>query len=133
MKGVYVAILTPIAGSLGYKVRIPDVSGCVTSGTNIAETLNNIKDALAACLCTLEDNNDPVPEPSLPENIACDEQSIIALVEVDTLKYREETDTRAVRKNVSMPAWLLRMAESRGVNCSQVLQDALKREFGLIK
>ena len=132
MKGVYAAVLTPIPESVGYYARVPDVNGCITSGTDIQDTLDNIKDALAACLCTLEDYNDPISEPSAPESVQHDEGSIIALVDVDTLKYREETDTRAVRKNVSMPAWLLNLAEKRGINCSQVLQDALKKQLGFI-
>lgn len=37
------------------------------------------------------------------------------------------SDTRAVRKNVSLPAWMATMAERRGVNCSQILQDALRQ------
>lgn len=130
MKGVYAAVLTPMLNGEGYAARVPDVNGCITSGANIQETIENIKDALAACLCTLEDYNDPLPSASPPETIPHGPESIIALIDIDTLKYREETDTRAVRKNVSMPAWLLNMAESRGVNCSQVLQDALKQQFG---
>lgn len=130
MKGVFAAVLTPVPESGGYAARVPDVNGCITSGRNIQETIDNVKDALAACLCTLEDFNEPLPVPTAPEAIEHDSGSVIALVDIDTLKYREETDTRAVRKNVSMPAWLLNMADSRGVNCSQVLQDALKHMFG---
>lgn len=132
MKSVYAAVLTPIPESEGYAARVPDVNGCVTTGTDINDTLDNIKDALAACLCTLEDYDRPVPEPSAPENIRCEAGSILALIDVDTLKYREETDTRAVRKNVSMPAWLLNLADKRGINCSQVLQEELKRILGFI-
>ena len=60
-----------------------------------------------------------------------DDQSTVVLVDVDLLEYRKETDTKAVRKNVSMPAWLSYMADKRGVNCSQLLQDALKKELQL--
>ena len=130
MKGVYAAILTPIPEHGGYHARVPDVNGCITTGTDIMDTIDNIKDALAACLCTLEDFNQPIPAPSAPESIEHDSDSIVALVDIDTLKYREETDTRALRKNVSMPAWLLKMADARGINCSQVLQDALKQQLG---
>ena len=132
MKKVYAAILTPIPDSSGYHARVPDVNGCITTGTDIQDTIENIRDALAACLCTLEDFNQQVPSPSAPEAIEHDVHSVIALVDVDTLKYREETDTRAVRKNVSMPAWLLNMADARGINCSQVLQDALKQQLGFV-
>lgn len=132
MKAVYPALLSPIADGDGYAARVPDIDGCITTGTDIQDTLDNIRDALAACICTLEDYNQPVPAPSAPESIHHDEESIIALLDIDTLKYREETDTRAVRKNVSMPAWLLNMADTHGINCSQVLQEALKRQLGLI-
>lgn len=131
MKVVYPALLSPIPGG-GYAARVPDIDGCITTGTNIQDTLENIKDALAACICTLEDYNQPVPAPSAPEGIPHDEEAFVALLDIDTLKYREETDTRAVRKNVSMPAWLLNMADTRGINCSQVLQEALKRQLGLL-
>ena len=47
------------------------------------------------------------------------------IIRIDTLAYRAATDTRAVRKNVSLPAWMAALAEKRGVNCSQVLQDGL--------
>lgn len=132
MKVVYPALLSPMPDGGGYTARVPDIDGCITTGNDILDTLDNIRDALAACLCTLEDYNQSIPTPSAPENIQHSEESIIALLDVDTLKYREETDTRAVRKNVSMPAWLLNMADTRGINCSQVLQEALKRQLGLI-
>lgn len=132
MKNVYAAVLTPIPDSEGYAARVPDVNGCITTGSDINDTLDNIRDALAACLCTLEDYDRPIPAASAPESIQCEQGSILALVDVDTLKYREETDTRAVRKNVSMPAWLLNLADKRGINCSQVLQEELKRILGFV-
>lgn len=130
MKNVYAAILTPIPDSSGYAARVPDVNGCITTGSDVNETLDNIRDALAACLCTLEDYGDPIPEPTAPEALGHEDGAVIALVDVDLLKYREETDTRSVRKNVSMPAWLFNMADKRGINCSQVLQEALKSLLG---
>lgn len=131
MKTVYAAVLQPIEDSSGYVAHVPDVNGCVTTGTDLRDALENIRDALAGCICTLEDYRKPIPVPTPPENISHDDHSVVALVDVDTLKYREETDTRAVRKNVSMPAWLSQMAERAGINCSAVLQAALKRELHL--
>ena len=39
-------------------------------------------------------------------------------------------DTRSVRKNVSLPAWMSIMADKRHINCSQVLQDGLLQRLG---
>ena len=129
MRRVYPALLEPIESG-GFAIRVPDVSGCVTTGRDLEETLDNIRDALAGCLCVLEDVGQPLPEPSAPSAIA-DDQATVVLVDVDLLEYRKETDTKAVRKNVSMPAWMSYMADKRGVNCSQVLQDALMKELQL--
>jgi hypothetical protein len=39
--------------------------------------------------------------------------------------FGKQTDNRAVRKNVSLPAWMASLADKRKINCSKVLQDAL--------
>lgn len=114
-----------------YVINVPDVAGCVTTSDTIEEAFDDIRDALAGCLCTLEDSHITLPKPSAPTDIHCENGTVI-LVDVDLVKYRRETDTRAVRKNVSMPAWLLNMADEKGLNCSQILQDALKKELQLV-
>ena len=55
--------------------------------------------------------------------------SLMSLVRVDTIAYRSLTDTRAVRKNVSIPAWMATRADKLGINCSKVLQDALRQQL----
>ena len=130
MKAYYSVIIEP--HSEGYLATVPDVPGCTTGGKTIEETIELASDALCGCLCVYEEEGIELPPPRLPCDLVVGTGCFSTLIFVDTLKYREETDTRAVRKNVSMPAWLLNMAEARGVNCSQVLQDALKAQFGFI-
>ena len=127
MKAIYAALLAPIEDG-GYVVRVPDIPGCVTTGKTLEEALSNIQDALSGCLCVLEDRGEPIHKPSAPEDIQ-DGESMIMLIQVDTVRYRKETDTRAVRKNVSLPAWLAYMADQKGLNCSQILQRELKRQL----
>lgn len=129
MKKVYPALLASSEGG-GYVIRVPDVSGCITTGTTIEEALDNIRDALAGCLCVLEDIGEPLPAPSEPFSVA-EDGSTVVLIDVDLLEYRRATDTRVVRKNVSLPAWLSNMADKQGINCSQLLQRALKKELHL--
>ena len=40
-----------------------------------------------------------------------------------------EMDNRAIRTNVSIPAWLKGAAEAAGLNYSQVLQQALRERL----
>ncbi len=129
MRRVYPALLKQ-TDSGDYLIMVPDVSGCTATGKTIEEVLDKIRDVLAKCLCVLEDIGQSLPKPSLPFAIA-DGQATVVLVDVDLLEYRKETDTKAVRKNVSMPAWLSYLADKRGVNCSQLLQEALKKELQL--
>ena len=122
---VYTAILKPYDG--GFTVEVPDVPGCATGGKTIEEAIHMVKDALCGCLCVYEDEGIALPAPRTPDHFDLADGAFAALVDVDTLEYRKATDTRAVRKNVSLPAWMAYQADQRGINCSQVLQDALRQ------
>ena len=129
MKTYYTLVFHPYAD--GYLVTAPDVPGCTTGGKTIQEAIDMARDALCGCLCAYEDENITLPSQHMPGEIQLNDGDFAMLMEVDLLKYRMETDTKAVRKNVSLPAWLVAMADKRGVNCSQVLQDALKQRLGI--
>lgn len=129
MAMIYPALLE-VRDSGKYVARVPDVPGCVTSGRTLPELYDNLRDALAGCLCVLEDEGESIPVPSDPVSVGKDGAAVI-LVDVDLLHYREETDTRAVRKNVSMPAWMATLADRNNLNCSQLLQKAIRRELQL--
>ena len=128
MKMIYASILTPYEN--GFMAEVPDVPGCVTDGKTLTEALDMVKDALCGCLCVYEDAGETLPPARLPNEIEVQTPSFCALIEVDTLAYRARTETRSVRKNVSLPAWLSDLADKRRVNCSQVLQQALLERFG---
>ncbi len=124
---VYTAVLKPYDG--GFTVEVPDVPGCVTGGATIEEAVRMVRDALGGCLCVYEDEGVDLPAPRMPDQVPLKPGEFAAVVDIDLAEYRKATDTRAVRKNVSMPAWLAYMADQRGLNCSQVLQDALRAQL----
>lgn len=129
MQYLYTAIFTPFEDGSGYEARIPDIPHCVTSGRDLSDALAMIADAASLMLVDMEDNNVSIPQSTPPQSFRAPEGSVSSLVCLDTDSYRKMNDTRAVRKNVSIPAWMAAMAERRGVNCSQVLQDALRQMF----
>lgn len=51
------------------------------------------------------------------------------LVDVDFAEYRRKHDSRAVKKNCTLPSWLAYEAEQAGISFSAVLQAALKAEL----
>ncbi len=112
-----------------FYAAVPDIPGCITTGNSLSDAIDQITDALAACLCVMEDEEDPINPPSEQSELRHDPSDICTLVRVDTIAYRALTDTRAVRKNVSIPAWMATRADKMGINCSKVLQDALRQQF----
>lgn len=110
--------------------RVPDLPGCITTGKDLEDAIAQITDAASGWLCVAEDEELPIAEPSSQAAIAHDPEDILSLIQVDTIAYRAATDTRAVRKNVSLPAWMANLADKKGINCSQVLQEGLLAKFG---
>lgn len=125
MRYTYTATITPNDDCSKYYCRVPDLPGCITTGKDLDEAIDMIKDAASIWLVGAEDDKDPIPEATPQTDIAHEENAYLTVLQIDTLKYRAAIDTRAVRKSVSLPAWLAALADSRGINCSQVLQEGL--------
>ena len=56
-------------------------------------------------------------------------ESIISYVDVDFDDYRRSIDNKMVRRNVTLPNWMDRLAEKEHLNVSKVLQDAIYKLF----
>ena len=130
MKYAYTAVITPNEQGTKYFARVPDLPSCVTSGKDLPDAIDMIADAASGWLVVAEDEGMPIAPPTDQKDIERETNSILSVITVDTMKYRAETDTRAVRKNVSLPAWMANQADKRNINCSQVLQDALRGMLG---
>ena len=127
-KYAYPAILTPETDG-GYCVRFPDIDGCFTEGDNLAEALEMAKDALGLMLCAYEDDGDAIPAPTSVADLAPRADEIVSLVSADTIEYRKMYNNKAVKKTLTVPAWLNSIAERNDVNFSYILQKALKEEL----
>lgn len=125
MKYTYTAVFTPTEDGTEYYASVPDLPGCITTGDTLEDALEQISDAMSIWLVAAEDEERAIPAPTAQGQIAHTAESVFSLVQADTIAYRAQIDTRAVRKNVSLPAWMASMADRRGINCSQVLQESL--------
>lgn len=115
-----------------YEVSFPDLAGCLTFGETMEEAFINAQDALNGMLWTLEDDKEQtIPKPSDFKSVVHDENSVVTLIEADTLEYRKKYDTKAIKKTLTIPAWLNTKAMESGVNFSSVLQEALLKRLGL--
>ncbi len=129
-KYVYPAIFTREDNDQ-YSVDFPDVKNCFTGGDTLIDAIEMAKDVLAMMLADLEDKALAVPEPTPIEKIETDNRSFINLISCDTTAYRKMTDSRAVKKTLTIPSWLNHQAELAGVSFSQVLQDALIEKLNI--
>ena len=125
MKYIYTATFVPNEDGTKYYCRVPDLPGCITTGSSIDDAIEMITDAASGWLVVAEDEGNEIPAPTPQYKLDIPENAICSIIRIDTFAYRAATDTRAVRNNVSLPAWMAALAEKRGVNCSQVLQDGL--------
>lgn len=124
MVKVYPSILHKEDG--GYWIEFPDLGGCQTQGDTIEEVMTMAQEALGLYLASLEERNLEIPAPSDIKNIKADGCST-TYITTDIDKYRR--DTRAVKKMLSIPAWLAKEAEAKNISLSKVLQDALKSQL----
>ena len=125
MKYIYTATFIPNENGTKYYCRVPDLPGCITTGDSLEDAIEMITDAASGWLVVAEDEGNDIPTATPQHELNIPEKTICSIIRIDTFAYRAATDTKAVRKNVSLPAWMATLAEKRGVNCSQVLQDGL--------
>lgn len=130
-KLTYFAVFEPTEH--GYRVHIPDVPGCVSHGENYNHAVEKAAEALGMHLYEMEKNGDPLPESSSKPvvGLGTAKEYLVTPVTVFPDLVRNEMDNRAVKTNLTIPAWLKELAEAKGVNYSKLLQAALIDYLGL--
>ena len=115
----------------GISIFFPDLPGCLPCAHTTEEAIRNAKEAMALHLYSTEQDNAPIPEPTPVEKLKPEPNQIPILIEVYMPMYREAIENNYARKNVTLPAWLEKIADEKGMNFSQVLQNALKKRLGV--
>ena len=114
MLKVYPAILH---NEEGYWVEFPDLEGCQTCGSTLEETMELAQEALGLYLVSLMENHQDIPAPSNIADVTTDDGQV-TYISTDVDKYRR--DTRAVKKMLSIPAWLAKEAEGENVTKKKI-------------
>lgn len=112
-----------------YAVRFPDLESCYTQGDSLQDAYEMASDVLCLTLYNLEEQKAAIPTASEISEIQTEKDEFVSLVACDTLEYRQYYDNRAVKKTLTIPAWLNTLSEREGVNFSVVLQAALKSKL----
>ena len=131
MRLAYPIILSPFEdGSGGYTVEVPDLPGCVTEGRDLADALLMAEDAASGWVLTQLEEGRPAPKASKLSGIRTKSSDQLAsMIALDMDSYAAKYGSKAVRKNVTIPAWLDTWAESADINYSSALRDALETKY----
>lgn len=113
-----------------YWVEFPDLIGCNSFGDTAEETLKAAQEALEGYALTLLEEGKKLPEPSDITNIQIDENSFTSFVQTDLSAYLN--NSKAVKKNLTIPEWLNNQAVANGINFSKVLQEALIKQLNML-
>jgi len=113
----------------GFSVFFPDIPGCNTCGDTMDKTYEMAFEALGLVLSYMEDNKETIPSASKPQDLKLEEGQFLVVIEFDMIAYKRRTESRAVKKTLTIPSWLNDAALEKNVNFSQVLQDALMEKL----
>lgn len=107
MKYTYLAVFTPIEDGSGFYAKVPDLPGCITTGRDLSDAIDQITDAMNAWLIIAEDEHLEIAAPTPQCDLPLLSGESCAYIKADTLAYRTKTDTQSIRKFVKrlVPAW----------------------------
>ena len=106
----------------GYWVEVPDLPGCFSQGDSMEEAFKEVQEAVGLYLDENNDFNKPSPIEKIQQDFPSDS---VMLVPYDSVAYAKKYKNKAIKKTLSIPEWLNEEASKRGINFSQVLQEAL--------
>ena len=134
MKKIYPVIFTQTEKEV--LVEVPDLD-IYTQGTSMLHAIEMARDAIGLHGITMEDLGQELSETTFISEVDVSKGKfaecglgIVSMVDVDFTEYRRRVDTKAVRRNVTLPNWLNREVEKAHINVSRVLQEALLAQLG---
>lgn len=112
-------------------VVFPDLN-VATSGVNDDDALMSARELLGCVMYGLEEDGEEIPAPTPLTKVQADKNERTALIDVYMPSIRQAQVNRSINRTVTLPAWLNAAALEKGVNFSQVLQDALKDQLHVV-
>lgn len=127
---IFPAIISKLADD-DYNVKFADFEEIITYGTTLEEAYDMAEEALKLEIFDLYADKLDIPLATDINKIKTNDVETIILVRVNLVKILKEYDNRSVKKTLTIPSWMNEMAESKKINFSQVLQEALKNKLEL--
>ncbi len=133
MQDIYRFIAVVSFDDDGISINFPDLKGCFTCANTEDEIYKMAKEVLGLHLWGMEQDNEPIPNPSTLKDIRLAKNETTILVEIFMPSIRDKINNKTIKKTLTIPQWLNIEAEKRDVNFSQILQNALKEYLQIQK
>lgn len=111
-------------------VVFPDLD-VATSGTDDADALKSAEELLGITMLGMEEDGEEIPAPSMLSSIHTEANERTALIDVFMPPLRLANEYKSISRTVTLPSWLNARALAAGINFSQTLQEAIKKELQL--
>ena len=120
MKFIYPAIIHD--DSDGLWAEFPDLEYTSSTGSTLTELITNAQEAMELYILGALEDGQSLPSASSVRNLPITESTYPTLVQTDIDLAK---NSKSIKKTLTIPAWLNERALEKGVNFSQLLQEAL--------
>lgn len=120
----YLAVFEPTKDG-SYSIYFPDLPGCISFGNNLEEAAHMAAEAASLHIYSMECDHEEIPAPSASLSRQDTEGNVIMPVTIHPDLFRIKKDNERIKTNITLPAWLKRLAEEQKVNYSRLLETAL--------
>lgn len=110
----------------GINITFPDIPAAISCADTTDEAIKNAEEVLGLVLYDMECDGKKIPKPTPFEKIKTKEDEKAVITRIWMPLVRNELDEQAVKKTLTIPQWLNKLAEQENVNFSKLLQTALK-------
>lgn len=125
MKYHYPAVF--LSESDGITVTFPDFSYLVTCGSDLNEAFEKAEECLGMGITDCMEENTDLPVRTSLDDIELHENETIVIVSVDLDEWLQRFGGKSVRRNITIPEWMDKLASKRKINVSKVCQEALRK------
>lgn len=120
----YLAVLEPSTNG-SYSIYFPDLPGCTSFANNLEEAAHMAAEAASLHVYSMECDKEEIPIPSVNLPKEDTEGNVIIPITIHPDLFRIKKDNERIKTNITLPAWLKRIAEKQNVNYSRLLETAL--------
>ncbi|WP_449459418.1 type II toxin-antitoxin system HicB family antitoxin [Streptococcus suis] len=109
----------------GYWVEFPEFGGG-TRGDNLEKAMYNAREFLESSIALYIDEGLELPKASDIEELLTPD-GFVTMIQANPTPFIK--NNKAIRKNVTVPEWLTKLADREGLNYSEVLTKALEKRL----